>query len=122
MSAGREGTGKAQYVGTEIDGKWWKRYRAAGFFARGNGSYRFADDELRFDRALTKELTRIPLAKVTGVSFGTWHAGMWLAGKPIVKVEWEADGERLTSGFGFADRPSAESFVAELQARRSGTG
>ncbi len=96
MSAAQEGTGKAQYVETEIDGKWWKRYRAAGFFARGNGSYWFADGELRFDRALTKELTRIPLAKVTGVTVGTWHAGTWLAGKPIVKVGWEADGEQLS--------------------------
>jgi hypothetical protein len=74
VSAAQEGTGKAQYVGTEVDGRWWKRYRAAGFFARGNGSFRFAD------------------------------------------------GEQLSSGFGFADRPSADAFVAELQARRSGTG
>lgn len=122
MSAAPEGTGKGLYVGTEIDGRWWKRYRAPGFFARGNGSYWFAEGELRFDRALTKELTRIPLAKVTEVTVGTWHAGKWLAGKPIVKVGWEADGEQLSSGFGFADRQSADAFVAELRLRRSGTG
>ena len=57
---------------------------------------------------------------MTDVSISTWHAGKWL-GKPIVKVAWGRDGEQLSSGFGFADRPSAEAFMAEVQARRSGS-
>jgi hypothetical protein len=122
VGATPEDRGKAQYVGTEIDGRWWKRYRAPGFFARGNGTYRFEAGELVFDRALTKELTRISLVEVMDVTFGTWHAGTWLAGKPIVKVTWEHDGARLSSGFGFVDRPSAEAFVAGLRSHRPGAG
>jgi hypothetical protein len=118
----REPTRAAQYVGTEIGGKWWKRYRAPGFFARGNGAYWFEDGEIRFHRALTSQTTRIPLALVSGVSIGTWHAGAWLAGKPVVKVAWSKDGEPLSSGFGFGDRPSAEAFAAEVESRRSGSG
>jgi hypothetical protein len=113
---------KALYVGTEVSGKWWKRHRAPGFSAKGNGTYRFEDDELVFDRYLTRELTRIPVAKVTGVTVGTWHAGTWQAGKPIVKVAWEDAGERRSSGFCFADRPSADAFVVELEGRRFDTG
>ncbi|HJS27932.1 MAG TPA: hypothetical protein VJ913_12485 [Actinomycetota bacterium] len=52
--------------------------------------------------------------------YGTWHAGTWHAGKPIVKVAWEADGRRLSSGFGFADRPSGDAFVAQIRTRRPG--
>ena len=73
------------YFGTEVGGKWWKRYRAPGFSARGNGAWWFEEGELRFHRASTKETTRIPLRLVTGVSFGTWHAGQWNAG--VIRLE-----------------------------------
>lgn len=110
------------YFGTEIGGKWWKRYRAPGFSARGNGAWWFEDDELRFHRTLTKETTRIPLRLVKGISFGTWHAGQWNAGRPVVKVTWTLDGQELSSGFGFGDRPSADVFVAEIRTRRPDLG
>lgn len=109
------------YFGTELGGKWWKRYRAPGFSARGNGASWFEDGELRFHRALTKETTRIPLRLVTGVSFGTWHAGQWNAGRPVVKVAWTLDGQQLSSGFGFGDRASAKAFAAEIERRRDET-
>lgn len=107
------------YFGTEVGGRWWRRYKAPGFFARGNGGWWFEEGELRFQRALTKEITRIPLALVTAVSFGTWHAGQWNAGRPVVKVAWTLDGQRLSSGFGFGDRESAEAFAAEIESRRT---
>lgn len=110
------------YFGTEIGGKWWKRYHAPGFSARGNGAWWFEDDELRFHRTLTKETTRIPLRLVTRISFGTWHAGQWNAGRPVVKVTWTLDGKELSSGFGFGDRPSADAFVAEIRTRRPDLG
>jgi len=113
-----ESTGIALYVGTELGGRWWKRYRAPGFFARGRGRFWFQDGELRFHRELTKELTRIPLDRIREVSIGTWHAGKWLARRPIVKLAWEDGGERLSSGFGFGDRASADAFVAAVEERR----
>jgi len=117
----REPSGSAQYLGTEVAGKWWKRYRAPGFSARGNGKYWFEDGELRFHRALTKHHTRIPLGLVTGVLIGTKHAGTWNAGRPVVKVAWALDGQQLSSGFRFGDRPSADALAAEIESRRPGT-
>ena len=113
----RDQVGSVLYVGTEIDGKWWKRYRAPGFSARGNGTFTFEGDDLVFRRLLSKEPTVLPLSAVTGVRIATWHAGKWLAGKPIVKLAWERDAQRLSSGFGFGDRASADAFVAAVQER-----
>jgi hypothetical protein len=28
---------QGHYFGTEIDGKWWRRYRESGYSARGSG-------------------------------------------------------------------------------------
>jgi hypothetical protein len=30
---------RGHYLGTEIDEKWWRRYRKDGFLARGLGEY-----------------------------------------------------------------------------------
>lgn len=106
------------YAGTEVNGKWWRAYRKDGFLVRGNGRHAFTDDALTFKRLLMKEPLRIPYAAITGVRTGTWHAGKWLAGRPIVKVDWTApDGSALSSGFGFATREMAETLIKELDAR-----
>jgi len=103
-------------VGTEVNGRWWKTYRRDGFFLRGNGHYWIENDALLFHRMLTKEPFRISLAAITGARIGSWHAGKWLAGSPIVKIEWIAgDGARLSSGIGMRHRAAAEALVAELQ-------
>ena len=49
---------KGHYIGTEINEKWWSRYRGEGFFARGNGEYWFDEDFFYFRRYLTKEPNR----------------------------------------------------------------
>ena len=106
------------YLGTELNGKWWKRYRHDGFFVRGNGVYTLEDDALTFKRLLLKEPIRIPYSAITCVQQGTWHAGKWLAGRPIVKIDWTApDGSALSSGFGFATREMAEQLINELNER-----
>ncbi|MFH1501499.1 MAG: M48 family metallopeptidase [Candidatus Eisenbacteria bacterium] len=69
------------YVGTEVDGSWRKRYRRDGFLARGNGRYWWDEDAFYFLRHLTKRALRIPFGQVTGVRVGTSHAGrlgLWL--------------------------------------------
>jgi hypothetical protein len=103
------------YVGTELNGKWWKSYRKDGFFVRGNGLHTFEEDALTFKRLLMKEPLRIPYSAISGVRTGTWHAGKWLAGRPIVKVDWTApDGSTLSSGFGFATDEMADAMLSEL--------
>lgn len=118
--ARREGSLPGHYFGTEVGGKRSKRYRAPGFSARGNGYYWFEEGELRFHRFLTRNLTRIPLRLVTGVSFGTKHAGQSNAGRPVAKVAWTLDGLELSSGFGFRDQARADAFAAEIGQHRAG--
>jgi len=112
---------KAQYVGTEIDGKWWKSYRTDGFLMRGNGHYWLEANALTFHRLLTKEPLRIPFEVITGARIGSRHAGKWLVGSPIVKIDWTSpDGVRLTSGIGMRHRSDADALVAELQRQIAG--
>lgn len=92
---------RGHYLGTEIDGAWHKRYRRDGMLARGLGEYWIDDDELLFRRYLTKKPIRIPLRRVTSVELGKWHAGRWVGGERAIKLVWESDGQRLSSGFVF---------------------
>ncbi len=90
---------KGHYLGTEIDEKWWKRYKKDGFFARGNVEYWFDSTAFYFRRYLTKHPIEIPFTKVIEVKIGKSHAGRWLLGSRVVKLVWERDGVNLSSGF-----------------------
>mgnify|MGYP003667421016 CR=1 FL=1 len=91
------------YIGTEIDEKWWRRYKENGFFMRGNGEGELTENGLSFRRYLTKDPLIIPYKNITGITFGKWHAGKWLAGKPVLKLHWTAEGDarKLCAGFYF---------------------
>ncbi len=112
------------YLGTEIDEKWWKRYREDGFFARGSGEWWIDGGALCFRRYLTRRPLVIPFDKVTEVRIGTWHAGRWILGRPIFKVLWTRDGLKLSSGFCLAgDRRRAMELLGMLEEQmRSGSG
>jgi hypothetical protein len=87
------------YLGTEIDEKWWRRYRKDGLFARGNGKYRISDDCFYFRRYLTKTEIAIPLKELIDIKTANWHAGRYAGGSLIIKLIWNKDGIRLSSGF-----------------------
>jgi hypothetical protein len=109
---------RGHYLGTEVDGKWWRRYRGRGFFARGNGRYWADSEAFHFLRYMTRTPLAIPFPRVSAVETGTRHAGRWCMGIPIVKIIWEQDGRRLSSGFVVAREPSdIENVVAELRSR-----
>lgn len=113
---------RGHYLGTEMDGKWWRRYRGRGFFARGNGRYWADSETFHFLRRLTRTPLEIPFARVTAVETGTRHAGRWCLGIPIVKIVWEQDGHGLSSGFVVSREPlEVESVVSEIRARVPGT-
>lgn len=112
--------GKAgHYLGTEIDGKWWKRYRRDGFFARGNGKYWYDDEAFYFLRYLTRKPLSIPLAQVSEINTGKSHAGRWCMGRSVVKILWVRDGVRLSSGFVVAREEEMLALVKELGDRLS---
>ncbi|MBS4032939.1 MAG: hypothetical protein KGZ85_00620 [Ignavibacterium sp.] len=86
-----------KYLGTEIKGKWWKRYRRNKMFARGDGKF-FADDKIiYFLRLLTREPIYINIEDITGFS-----VGKWLMGYPVLKVNWQKDGLCSAPDFSYA--------------------
>lgn len=87
------------YLGTEIDQKWWRRYRKEGFFMRGNGTYWFDDKGLYFLRYLTREPLFISFGDMREARLGTWHAGKWTPRQTILKILWERGSLPLSSGF-----------------------
>lgn len=87
------------YLGTEINGKWWRRYTKDGLLARGNGVYLVDASAFYFRRNLTDTPIVIPFRDVIDVKIGKWHSGRWAFGQPVVKIVWYKAGIRLSSGF-----------------------
>ena len=111
---------KGHYLGTEIDEKWWKRYKKDKFFARGNGEYWIDDTALYFRRYLTKDPVVIPFAKFIEVKIGKSHAGRWLLGPRVLKFIWEKDDMKLSSGFIISrNQQETEAVMADLKRRCS---
>ena len=111
---------KGHYLGTEIDEKWWKRYKKDKFFARGNGEYWIDDNALYFRRYLTKHPIVIPFTKFIDVKIGRSHAGRWLLGSRVLKLIWEKDGMKLSSGFIISrNQQETEAVMADLKRRCS---
>lgn len=109
---------KGNYFGTEIDGKWWKRYRAPGLFARGNGEFAMDDEGIHFRRLLTKEPLTISWTEARSVTLGKGHAGRWAMGRPILKIAFERDGSDLTAGFYLSsDWSEMKQLAADLNAK-----
>ncbi len=107
---------KAHYLGTECDGKWWKRYREGRFFARGIGEFWQNKEGLYFLKSLTKEPFFIPFNQIIAVKTGKWHAGRWAAGKDVIKILWQRQGQSLCSGFVFPrGKEEARRFKTELE-------
>jgi hypothetical protein len=90
---------RGHYLGTELDQKWWKRYRQENFFIRGNGTFWIDNQVFFFQRSLSKTPIQIPFYKMFDFKIGHWHCGRWSLGQPIIKIFWKEKGEVLTSGF-----------------------
>lgn len=90
---------KGHYFGTEINEIWWKRYRRDKLFARGTGEYWYDDRVFCFRRYLTKAPIILSYTNIIELKTGHWHAGKWGGGRPILKIIWQQDDVRLSSGF-----------------------
>ncbi len=90
---------RGNYLGTVVDGKWWKRYREHGFFARGNGDFDLDATGISFRKKLTQEPLVIAWNEISATRLGKWHAGRWAMGRPILRVEFTRDGRSLCAGF-----------------------
>ena len=108
------------YLGTEINEKWWKRYKKDKMFARGNGEYWYDNESFYFLRYLTKKPIKIPLKSITEFKIGKWHSGKWCLGYPILKIIWIKDGLKLSSGFLLSKNiDDIEKIISELKALKS---
>ena len=111
---------RGHYLGTEIDEKWYKRYRQDGFFMRGNGEWWFEEEGLFFRRYLTKQPLVVPFRHIKQVKLGSWHAGKWVIAKRVIKLVWEKDGQTLSSGFILTrNKENTERLKADLELKIS---
>lgn len=90
---------KGLYLGTEINEKWWKRYTKDKFLSRGNGEFWRDENGFYFLRYLAKDPIFIPLISISEIKTGKWHSGRWALGNLILKIIWQKDGLKLSSGF-----------------------
>ena len=103
--------------GTEVDGKWYKRYMGKGMVLRGLGKYWLDDHGLYFLRHLTTRPLFIPFSEIKDVRRGEWHSGRWGQGNVVIKIIW---GDGLSSGFILGkDKDEAGEIIKDLQSRIS---
>jgi hypothetical protein len=109
---------KGSYYGTEVAGKWWRRYREKGFFARGNGEFWMDESGIHFRKLLTSTPLSIRWDEITDAHLGKSHAGRWAAGRPVVKVGFVRNELDLCAGFQLSpDWPTMEQFARDITAR-----
>jgi len=102
----------AHYLGTEIDGSWWKRYKGDGYLMRGAGECWVQDGMLHVYRFMTGHPLCFPLKDLLEIKAGSsWHAGKWVGRSRVVKLLWEKDGRILSSGFLFSWDQDVSSLV-----------
>ena len=106
-----------KYFGTEINEKWWKRYRKQKMLARGSGTFWCDDQSIQFHRKLTREPITIPFRNIIGFKVGKWQAGQWAGGAEVLKVLWKKESQNLSSGFVVSGSSKAvEELIRELEA------
>jgi len=103
------------YYGTEVDEKWWKRYKKASYFMRGNGEYWLDEKGIYFRRFMTQEPLMIPFSKIRDIKSGWFHTGKVGIGKTATKIVWENNGLLLSSGFNFETRLEIDRFIGNIK-------
>jgi hypothetical protein len=86
------------HVGTEMGGRWWRRYADRAFSIRGFGHLWSDKRGLYFHRWLTGEPPSLSDSQLESIASGAFHAGRWAWGLPIFKVRWRGNGEGRSSG------------------------
>lgn len=107
---------KGHYLGTEVEGKWWRRYRNDGLLARGIGAWWMDGKALFFRRYLIEALIVIQFKDVVEVKVGKWHSGRWAGGSTVVKILWRKQEKLLSSGFVLCPDPKdTEKLVKDMR-------
>ena len=115
MNAIRKNRG--QYLGTEIDHKWWRRYSKGGFFTRGKGEYWVKDGFLFFQHKTRQNPIRLPLQDIVEIILYPCRQRFRLGNKSVIKLVWQKDGRWLSSGFALSgDSEETSGLMACLRA------
>lgn len=115
MNAVRKNRG--QYLGTEIDHKWWRRYSKGGFFTRGIGEYWIKDGSLYFQHYSRQKPFRLPIQDIVEIALCPWERRTRSGWTPIIKLIWQKDGRWLSSVFALSGNlDEASGLVANLRA------
>ncbi|MEM4406636.1 MAG: hypothetical protein QXS68_06285 [Candidatus Methanomethylicaceae archaeon] len=104
---------RGHYLGKEVGGKWWRRYRNDGLLARGIGEWWMDGKALFFRRDLIDAVIVIQFKDVAEVKVGKWHSGRWAGGSTVVKILWKKEGRLLSSGFVFCRDPKETEELVE---------
>ena len=108
---------RGQYLGTEIDHKWWRRYRKGGFSTRGVGEYWIKDGSLFFQHRARQNPICLPLQNIVEIVLCPCKQRFRTGNKPIVRLTWQKGDRWLSSGFALSEGiVEASGLLASLRA------
>ena len=90
---------RGQYLGTEVDHKWWQRYSKDGFFTPGIGEYWIKDGSLFFQHRTRQKPISLPLRDIVEIVLCPCSRRSRDSRNPVLKLTWKKDGKWLSSGF-----------------------
>ena len=105
--------GKGSYLGTVIEGKWWKPCFRGGLLCKAPGSWQLGEGGLYFLRLLTRKPLFFPFAAMRGLTVSRSHAGNFVFKPVVISLDWEKDGRLLNSGLVLDRDPGRTLLLAE---------
>jgi hypothetical protein len=90
---------RGQYLGTEIDHKWWQRYSEEGFFTRGTGEYWIKDGTFYFQHQVRQKPIKLPLQDIVEIALHPCNRRTKIGVMQIIELVWQKDGLWLSSSF-----------------------
>jgi hypothetical protein len=107
----------SQYLGTEIDHKWWRRYSKGGFSTRGIGEYWIKDGSLFFQHRARQKPICFPLQNIVEVILCPCKQRFRIGNKPVIKLVWQMGNRWLSSGFALSEgMEEASGLLASMRA------
>jgi len=90
---------KGVYLGTDIVEHWWSRLPKTEICPRSRGTWWYDERGFYFQRHLTEHPIFIPVKSIIRMQLGKRHAGTWVITSHILKIFWNQDNLKLSSGF-----------------------
>jgi len=90
---------RGQYLGTEIDHKWWQCYSEGGFFTRGIGEYWIKDGTFYFQHQVRQKPIKLPLQDIVEIALHPCNRRTHIGVMQIIELIWQKDDLWLSSSF-----------------------